>query len=186
METPTNIRPDYLRADSPPVQPRSLGSANGARTYPCRGLQRMTEPAVSVAAPAGNTWWAVIRDAIRGVPHDYTAGSLNRAIVLLAIPMVLEMAMESIFAVVDAFWVSHLGPDAVATVGLTESMLTLVYTAAMGLSIGVAAVVARRIGEKRPAAAAEAAVQGIAIGLVPAALVAALDLTLAPRLLSLM
>ncbi|MGE5744374.1 MAG: MATE family efflux transporter, partial [Gemmatimonadota bacterium] len=80
----------------------------------------MTEPAVTVAAPAGNTWWAVIRDAVRGVPHDYTAGSLNRAIVLLAIPMVLEMAMESIFAVVDVFWVSHLGPDAVATVGLTE------------------------------------------------------------------
>ena len=146
----------------------------------------MTEPAVTVAAPAGNTWWAVIRDAVRGVPHDYTAGSLNRAIVLLAIPMVLEMAMESIFAVVDVFWVSHLGPDAVATVGLTESMLTLVYTAAMGLSIGVAAVVARRIGEKRPEAAAEAAVQGIAIGLVLAALVAALGITLAPRLLALM
>lgn len=146
----------------------------------------MTEPAVTVAAPAGNTWWAVIRDAVRGVPHDYTAGSLNRAIVLLAIPMVLEMAMESIFAVVDVFWVSHLGPDAVATVGLTESMLTLVYTAAMGLSIGVAAVVARRIGEKRPAAAAEAAVQGIAIGLVLAAIVAALGITLAPRLLTLM
>lgn len=146
----------------------------------------MTEPAVTVAAPAGNTWWVVIRDAIRGVPHDYTAGSLNRAIVLLAIPMVLEMAMESIFAVVDVFWVSHLGPDAVATVGLTESMLTLVYTAAMGLSIGVAAVVARRIGEKRPDAAAEAAVQGIAIGLVLAAIVAALGITLAPRLLALM
>lgn len=146
----------------------------------------MTEPAVTVAAPAGNTWWAVIRDAVRGVPHDYTAGSLNRAIVLLAIPMVLEMAMESIFAVVDVFWVSHLGPDAVATVGLTESMLTLVYTAAMGLSIGVAAVVARRIGEKRPEAAAEAAVQGIAIGLVLAAVVAALGITLAPRLLTLM
>jgi putative MATE family efflux protein len=146
----------------------------------------MTEPAVTVAAPAGNTWWAVIRDAVRGVPHDYTAGSLNRAIVLLAIPMVLEMAMESIFAVVDVFWVSHLGPDAVATVGLTESMLTLVYTAAMGLSIGVAAVVARRIGEKRPEAAAEAAVQGIAIGLVLAAVVAALGITLAPRLLGLM
>src|SRR5205823_5552757 len=84
----------------------------------------------------------------------------------------LEMAMESIFAVVDVFWVSRLGPDAVATVGLTESMLTLVYTAAMGLSIGVAAVVARRIGEKRPDAAAEVAVQGIALGLGVAAVVA--------------
>ena len=138
------------------------------------------------SAPARHTFWSVVRDAVRGVPHDYTSGSIGRAIVLLAIPMVLEMAMESIFAVVDVFWVSRLGPDAIATVGLTESMLTLVYTAAMGLSIGVSAVVARRIGEKRPDEAAEAAVQGIALGLVVAAVVAVLGVTLAPRLLALM
>ncbi len=131
-------------------------------------------------------WWRVVRDAVRGIPHDYTSGSLGRAIVLLAIPMVLEMAMESIFAVVDVFWVSRLGPDAVATVGLTESILTLVYTAAMGLSIGVAAVVARRIGEQRPDAAAEAAVQGMALGLGVAAVVATLGITFAPLLLSVM
>ena len=131
-------------------------------------------------------WWRVVRDAVRGIPHDYTAGSLGRAIVLLAIPMVLEMAMESIFAVVDVFWVSRLGPDAVATVGLTESILTLVYTAAMGLSIGVAAVVARRIGEQRPDAAAEAAVQGMALGVGVAAVVATLGITFAPLLLSVM
>jgi putative MATE family efflux protein len=130
--------------------------------------------------------WSVIRDAVRGVPHDYTSGSIGRSIVLLAIPMVLEMAMESIFAVVDVFWVSRLGPDAIATVGLTESMLTLVYTAAMGLSIGVAAVVARRIGEKRIDEAAEVAVQGIALGLVVAAVVAILGIALAPRLLAVM
>jgi putative MATE family efflux protein len=130
--------------------------------------------------------WSVIRDAVRGVPHDYTSGSIGRSIVLLAIPMVLEMAMESIFAVVDVFWVSRLGPDAIATVGLTESMLALVYTAAMGLSIGVAAVVARRIGEKRVDDAAEAAVQGTALGLVVAAIVAILGITLAPRLLAVM
>ncbi|OLB16284.1 MAG: MATE family efflux transporter [Gemmatimonadetes bacterium 13_2_20CM_70_9] len=146
----------------------------------------MTEQTAAAAPPAPYTLWSVVRDAVRGVPHDYTAGSIGRAIVLLAIPMVLEMAMESIFAVVDVFWVSRLGPDAVATVGLTESMLTLVYTAAMGLSIGVAAVVARRIGEQRPDAAAEAAVQGIALGLVVAAAVAALGVTLAPRLLGVM
>jgi putative MATE family efflux protein len=131
-------------------------------------------------------WWAVVRDAIRGVHHDYTRGSIGRSIVMLAIPMVLEMAMESIFAVVDVFWVSRLGPDAVATVGLTESMLTLVYTAAMGLSIGVIAVVARRTGEKRPEEAAEAAVQGIALGVVVAATVAALGIAFAPHLLALM
>ena len=131
-------------------------------------------------------FWAVVRDAVRGTSQDYTEGPIGRAIVLLAIPMVLEMAMESIFAVVDVFWVSRLGSDAVATVGLTESILTLVYTAAMGLSIGVAAVVARRIGEKRPDAAAEAAVQGITLGLGVAAVVAVLGLTLAPRLLAVM
>src|SRR5437868_12292867 len=86
----------------------------------------------------------------------------------------------------DVFFVSRLGPDATATVGLTESMLTLVYTAAIGLSIGVAAVVARRIGEKRPDAASEAAVQGVALGLGVAAMVAVLGITLAPRLLAIM
>src|SRR5216117_3661968 len=145
----------------------------------------MTEETVA-AAPSQYTVWSVIRDAVRGTHHDYTAGSIGRAIVLLAIPMVLEMGMESIFAVVDVFWVSRLGPDAVATVGLTESILTLVYTAAMGLSIGVAAVVARRIGERRPDAAAETAVQGIALGLAVAALVASLGIALAPRLLAVM
>src|SRR5438046_4642052 len=145
----------------------------------------MTEETVA-AAPSQYTVWSVIRDAVRGTHHDYTAGSIGRAIVLLAVPMVLEMAMESIFAVVDVFWVSRLGPDAVATVGLTESMLTIVYTVAIGLSIGVAATVARRIGEKRPAAAAEAAVQGIALGLGVAAIVAFLGVTLAPRLLAIM
>src|SRR2546425_12739037 len=118
----------------------------------------MTQQAAGMARAERYSVWSVVRDAIRGVPHDYPAGSIGRAIVLLAIPMVLEMAMESIFAVVDVFWVSRLGPDAVATVGLTESMLTLVYTAAMGLSIGVAAVVARRIGEQRPDAAGPGAV----------------------------
>ena len=132
------------------------------------------------------TWWTVVRDAIRGTHHDYTSGPIGRAVVLLAIPMILEMGMESIFAVMDVFFVSRLGPDATATVGLTESMLTLVYTAAIGLSIGVAAVVARRIGEKRPDAASEAAVQGIALGLGVAAIVATLGITLAPRLLAIM
>src|SRR6059036_3115230 len=116
----------------------------------------MTENALPGVPAERYSVWSVIRDAVRGTHHDYTAGSIGRAIVLLAIPMVLEMGMESIFAVVDVFWVSRLGPDAVATVGLTESIMTLVYTAAMGLSIGVAAVVARRIGERRPDAASRA------------------------------
>ena len=90
---------------------------------------------------------------------------LSRAIVLLAIPMVLEMVMESIFAVADIFWVSKLGADAVAAVGLTESLLTVVYAVGMGMAMGVGAVVARRIGAKDPEGASRAAVQAIFIGL---------------------
>jgi putative MATE family efflux protein len=148
----------------------------------------VTESATKATEHAGPTqgWWATVRQAMRGSRHDYTAGPLGQAILLLAIPMVMEMIMESVFAVADVFWVAHLGADAVATVGLTESLLTLVYTAAMGLSIGVTAMVARRIGEGNPAAAAEAAVQGIALGVLAAALIGGLGVWLAPRLLATM
>ena len=91
---------------------------------------------------------------------------------MLAVPMVIEMAMESIFAVADVFWVAHLGADAVATVGLTESMLTMIYTVAMGLSIGATALVARRIGENDPDGASRAAGQSILLGVIVAALIA--------------
>jgi len=140
---------------------------------------------VTEATPPGG-WWATVREALRGSHHDYTSGPLGQAILLLAIPMVMEMVMESVFAVADVFWVAHLGADAVATVGLTESLLTLIYTAAMGLSIGVTAMVARRIGEKNPDGAAEAAVQGIALGLLVAAVIAVVAVPLAPRLLAMM
>src|ERR1700742_3162436 len=107
-------------------------------------------------APPSRSLWAAIKDAILGDPHrDFTEGSVGRAITLLAIPMVLEMMMESLFAVVDVFWVAHLGPDAVATVGLTESLLMLLYSVALGLSIATTATVARRIGEKNREAASE-------------------------------
>src|SRR5512134_2750811 len=103
--------------------------------------------------------WADLREAVRGSQQNYTEGSIGRAVVLLAVPMVLEMVMESVFAVADVFYVSRLGPEAVATVGLTETLITLVYTIAMGLSIGVTATVSRRIGERDPQGAARAAVQ---------------------------
>jgi putative MATE family efflux protein len=109
-------------------------------------------------------WWEVVKQALRGHAIAPTEGSIARAIVLLAVPMVLEMMMESLFAVVDIFFVSRLGPTAVAAVGLTESMLTMIYTVAAGLSIGVTAVVARRMGERDPEAAAEAAMQAILLG----------------------
>ena len=105
-----------------------------------------------------------LRDALRGSAIDYTQGSLGRAILLLSIPMMLEMAMESLFAVVDVYFVSSLGASAVATVGLTESVLTLVYAVAIGLSMGTTALVARRIGEKNRVEAADAAVQAILVG----------------------
>jgi len=130
--------------------------------------------------------WESIREAVRGSHQDFTAGSLNRAILLLAVPMVLEMVLESLFAVVDVFWVGRIGANAVATVGLTESMLTLVFAIGMGLSLSTTAMVARRIGEKNPEAAAVAGVQAIFLGLVISALIGLPCLFLAPRLLHLM
>ena len=130
--------------------------------------------------------WSSIREALRGSHQDFTTGSLNRAILLLAIPMVLEMVLESLFAVVDVFWVGRLGADAIATVGLTESMLSLVMAIGFGLSLSTTAMVARRIGEKDPAGAAVAGVQAIAIGLAFSAMVGLPCLFYAPNLLRLM
>jgi putative MATE family efflux protein len=130
--------------------------------------------------------WSELRLAARGSKHDYTQGSVARAIFLLSVPMVLEMAMESVFVVVDIFWVAHLGAEAVAVVGLTESIMIIVYTLAMGLSIGATATVARRIGEKDPDGAAHAAVQAIALGFLVSGTIAILGSVLAPRLLSAM
>ncbi len=130
--------------------------------------------------------WPALREAVRGTQQDFTSGPIGRAILLLAVPMVLETAMESVFAVVDIFFVSRLGPEAVATVGLTESILTLIYTVALGLSIGATAMVARRIGEKDPDGAAVVAVQAIALGIGVAAVLGCSGALLAPRLLTLM
>ncbi len=125
-------------------------------------------------------------EAIRGSHQDYTTGSLNRAILLLAVPMVLEMVLESLFAVVDVFWVGRLGANAVATVGLTESMLSLVFAVGMGLSLSTTAMVARRIGEKDPEGAAVAAVQAITLGLIVSVAIGVPCLVFAPHLLRLM
>jgi putative MATE family efflux protein len=131
--------------------------------------------------------FASIRDAIRGDSHrDFTREPLGRAITLLAIPMVLEASMESLFAIVDMFWVAHLGSDAVATVGLTESVLTLLFAVAMGLSTASAALVARRIGEKNPEGAADAAVQAILLGVGFAGLIGIAGAWFAPGVLHLM
>ncbi|HKG91911.1 MAG TPA: MATE family efflux transporter [Gemmatimonadaceae bacterium] len=142
--------------------------------------------ATETAPTSAPGFWSAAKEALRGSRQDYTRGPVGRAILLLAIPMVLEMVMESVFAVADVFYVAKLGADAVATVGLTESMLAIVYTLAMGLSIGVTATVARRIGEHDRDGAARSAVQGIALGLLVAAAVGVAGVLLAPRLLGVM
>ena len=144
------------------------------------------ESTVATSPPARTSVWGDIRDAIRGSHHDYTAGPLGRAIFLLAVPMVIEMAMESIFAVVDVFFVGRLGPAAVATIGLTESLMIVIYTLAFGLSIGATATVSRRIGEKEPDRAARAAVQVLILGALVSGTLGIIGAIFAPQLLALM
>jgi putative MATE family efflux protein len=143
-------------------------------------------PGIETLEAKSPSLWAFIREALHGSHQDYTTGSLNRAILLLAIPMVLEMVLESLFAVVDVFWVGRLGADAVATVGLTESLLSLVFAVGFGLSLSTTAMVARRIGEKDPADAAVAGVQAIVVGLATSALIGIPCWFYAPELLRLM
>src|ERR1700757_1081919 len=141
---------------------------------------------VVAAVEPRRSLWSSLVEAVRGSHQDYTAGDLNRAILLLAVPMVLEMVLESLFAVVDVAFVGRLGADAVATVGLTESMLSLVFAVGMGLSLSTTAMVARRIGEKDPEGAADAAVQAIFLGLIISLAIGLPCLLFAPNLLRLM
>lgn len=131
-------------------------------------------------------FWSSVLEALRGSHQNFTEGNLNRAILLLAIPMVLEMVLESLFAVVDVFWVGRLGADAVATVGITESILSLVFAIGLGLSLSTTAMVARRIGEKDPEDAAVSAVQAVVLGVVVSLLLGIPAAIFAPNLLRIM
>ena len=114
----------------------------------------MSVPVVPTqGAPAApRSFWRVVLQSLKGTQYDYTQEVLERAVLLLAVPMVLEMVMESLFALADVFWVSRLGTTAVAVVGITESVMTLVYAIAMGVSIAGTAIVARRMSSSpRPA-----------------------------------
>ncbi|HEX7314949.1 MAG TPA: MATE family efflux transporter [Pyrinomonadaceae bacterium] len=129
--------------------------------------------------------FTAVREAVRGAhpKYDYTSGSIGRAILLLSVPMVLEMLMESLFVVCDVYFVGRLGKEAVAAVGLTESMMVLVYTLGIGLSIGATAMVARRTGERDPEGAAHTAAQVILLGLAVSLVLGALGVAFAPQLL---
>lgn len=131
-------------------------------------------------------FWKDLRDAIADSEQDFTEGAIGRAIFLLSVPMILEMVMESVFAVVDIFFVSKLGADAVATVGLTESMLTIIYAIAVGFSMATTAMVARRIGKKNADEARAAAFQAIIMGVLLSIPLSAAAILFAPELLRLM
>jgi putative MATE family efflux protein len=129
---------------------------------------------------------SLILKALKGEQQDYTTGSLRKAVFMLAVPMILEMGMESVFAVVDLFFVGRIGKHAVSTIGLTESVITIVYSLAIGLSMAASAIVARRIGEKNKPAAAVAAMQTLWIALILAVVVSIAGLIWAGDLLRLM
>lgn len=138
------------------------------------------------STPPADTFWRSVAQSLRGEEHDYTTLPLNRALLLLAVPMVLEMVMESLFAVADVFWVSHLGKEAVAVVGITESVMTLIYAVAIGISIAATAIVSRRIGEKEPELAAQAAGQIVVLGVLVSASIGVVLGIFAPDILRLM
>src|SRR3982751_825712 len=131
-------------------------------------------------------YFQLIKQSLRGVEYDYTQGNIKKAIILLAIPMILELSLESVFAVVDIFFVGKLGKNAIATVGLTELSITIVYSVAMGLSTAATAVVARRIGEKNPDGAAHAGMQSLLIAMIITVIVSLLGIVFAPDILKLM
>src|SRR5260370_11014056 len=107
-------------------------------------------PAIATEQNKSAGFWATLREAVRGSEQDFTEGGIGRAIFLLSVPMVLEMLMESLFGIVNVYWVAHLGKEQAAAVGVTESLLTIVFTVALGLSMGTTAMVARRIGAEDP------------------------------------
>ncbi|HET6840885.1 MAG TPA: MATE family efflux transporter [Candidatus Angelobacter sp.] len=146
----------------------------------------MNSPVSTLSTGRIQSTLALLKEALFGSRQNFTAISIDRAIVLLAIPMVLEMAMESLFGIVDIFFVAHLGADATATVGITEGMLVMVFAVAIGLSMGTTAVVARRTGEQDTEGASRAAVQSMILGICAAALIFAICFPLAPRMLALM
>jgi putative MATE family efflux protein len=133
-----------------------------------------------------NSFWSILREAVRGSNRDFTTGPIGLAIFLLAVPMILEMSMESLFAVVDIFFVAKLGAGAVAIVGLTESVMALIYAVAFGLGIGATATVARRTGEKDEAGAARSAAHVLYLGVLVSLAISVIGIIFARQILRLL
>ncbi|HQW46634.1 MAG TPA: MATE family efflux transporter [Chitinophagaceae bacterium] len=131
-------------------------------------------------------YFKIVSDAIQGIEHDYTKGNIQKAIVLLAIPMILELSLESVFALVDMFFVGKLGKNAIATVGLTESVVTIIYSVAIGLSTAATAIIARRIGEKNKEAASHAAMQSLLVAMICTLILSTIGVVFAAQILQLM
>src|SRR5687767_13414997 len=131
------------------------------------------------ARAENNSFWSILREAFVSSQRDFTQGSIGLAIFLLAVPMILEMAMESVFAIVDIYFVGHLGADSVAVVGLTESMLAIIYAVAIGLSIGATATVARRTGEKDTKGASQNAAHALYLGVIVSVVMSVIGLIFA-------
>lgn len=140
----------------------------------------------SIEKAYDNSFWSILKESIRGSNRDFTKGSLGLALFLLAVPMILEMIMESVFAVVDVFFVASLGADAVAIVGITESMMFIIYAIAMGIAVGAMATVSRRIGEKDPDGAAKSATHAIYMGLIVSVVMGVIGIIFAPQFLKLL
>lgn len=142
--------------------------------------------APSVETTLDNSFWSILREALRGSSRDFTSGSLGVGLFILSVPMIIEMMAESLFAIVDIFYVSRLGSGAVAVVSITESMMYLIYSVAIGLSIGATATVARRIGEKDPDGAAKATTHSLYLGLLTAVVLGVVGVIFATDFLRLM
>ncbi|HEX8247711.1 MAG TPA: MATE family efflux transporter, partial [Pyrinomonadaceae bacterium] len=140
----------------------------------------------SVLETENNSFWSIVREALFGSQRDFTTGSIGQAIFILSVPMIAEMFGESLFALVDIFFVAKLGADAVAVVGLTESLMALIYAVAIGLSMGATATIARRIGEKDAEGAAKSAAHVIYLGVIVSLVMSAIGIILAPTFLALL
>ena len=143
-------------------------------------MQNQQQPSILIRA------FRLVKKSLNGVEQDYTSGNIRTAVFLLAIPMILELSLESVFALVDMFFVGKLGQNAIATVGLTESVISLVYSVAIGLSTAATAIVARRVGEKNPDAAAHAGAQSLIVSVIGTLIISLTGAYYAEEILSLM